>query len=315
MTSPLISVIIATHNREELLPQAVQSILDQTLQDFEIIIVDDCSSDNTPNVIRALEEKDDRIRAIRSNQNIGPGAARNLGMASAKGDYIAIMDDDDLSESERFEKEVSVFNNDPDVTLVFSSVAWVDDNLKITNISSGLVVNGNFPADPEEVFQLLYLESNKIPNTTIVFKKSLGNKFRYPEFIWVGEDWFLFMQLAASSLRMRAIPSPLVRVRRGSEHKGLMKRSRESVFKDQRQVLDRIKKWLSEEEINNFNHLHRLALSNQILRESRHHIGLKGLGMVFQAFLQTPTNPKVLQEVNWYLSRVREKIIAVFRHT
>jgi len=100
MTSPLISVIIATHNREELLPQAVQSILDQTLQDFEIIIVDDCSSDNTPNVIRALEEKDDRIRAIRSNQNIGPGAARNLGMASAKGDYIAIMDDDDLSESE-----------------------------------------------------------------------------------------------------------------------------------------------------------------------------------------------------------------------
>ena len=108
MTSPLISVIIATHNREELLPQAVQSILDQTLQDFEIIIVDDCSSDNTPNVIRALEEKDDRIRAIRSNQNIGPGAARNLGMASAKGDYIAIMDDDDLSESERFEKEVSI---------------------------------------------------------------------------------------------------------------------------------------------------------------------------------------------------------------
>ena len=315
MTSPLISVIIATHNREELLPQAVQSILDQTLQDFEIIIVDDCSSDNTPNVIRALEEKDDRIRAIRSNENIGPGAARNLGMASARGDYIAIMDDDDLSESERFEKEVSVFNDDPDLALVFSSVAWVDDNLKITNISPGLVVNGNFPADPEEVFRLLYLESNKIPNTTIMIRKPLWSKFKYPEFTWIGEDWYFFMQLAASSMKMRAIPSPLVRVRRGSEHEGLMKRSRESVFKAQRQILDRIKKWLSEEEINNFNHLHRLALSNQILRESRHHIGVKGLGMVFQAFLQTPTNPKVLQEVHWYLSKAREKTITVFRHS
>jgi hypothetical protein len=148
-----------------------------------------------------------------------------------------------------------------------------------------------------------------------MIRKPLWSKFKYPEFTWIGEDWFFFMQLAASSLRMRAIPSPLVRVRRGSEHKGLMKRSRESVFKAQRQILDRIKKWLSEEEINNFNHLHRLALSNQILRESRHYIGAKGLGMVFQAFLQTPTNPKVLQEVNWYLSKVREKIMTVFRHS
>lgn len=308
MNNPLVSVIIATHNREDLLPQAVDSILNQTYQDFEVIIVDDCSSDNSPEVIRQLENKDPRIRSIRSEQNIGPGAARNLGINKAKGEFIAIMDDDDLAEPERLKSEISAFELDPEVMLVFSSVAWVDDNLQVINTFPGLLVKNMFPSEPGEVFNLLYLESNKIPNATIMTKKSLWTKFRYIEIPWVGEDWYLFLQLAASGVKMHAISSPLLQVRRGKAHQGLMDGPPTKVFKAQRRVLGMIKTWLAQEGIHGFDHLHKLALSNQILRESRHFVGFKGLGMILQAFSQSPFNPKVGKEISWYLNKLHNKI-------
>lgn len=190
MTNPLVSVIIATHNRAELLPEAVESILSQSLQDFEIIIVDDCSADNTPDVIRGLERRDPRTRSIRSEENIGPGAARNLGVNLATGEFIAIMDDDDISMPNRLERQILEFENNPDSMLVFSSVAWVDDDLQVVNNFPGIVFRGEFPLEPKDVFHLLYLESNKVPNTSLLVRKYVCEQAQYPPFPWIGEDWY-----------------------------------------------------------------------------------------------------------------------------
>ena len=92
-TVPRVSVIIPTFNRAHLLPNVVQSVLNQTFADFELIIVDDASTDNTQEVVESFS--DPRIRYIKHEQNKGGGAARNTGIEAARGEFIAFLDSDD----------------------------------------------------------------------------------------------------------------------------------------------------------------------------------------------------------------------------
>lgn len=308
MANPLVSVIIATHNRENLLPEAVNSILEQTWQDFEIIIVDDFSSDNTPEVIHTLEEKDPRIHSIRSEQNIGPGAARNLGVKNARGEFFAIMDDDDLALPTRLEIELKTFENDRESMLIFSSVTWLDNEMQQKIIFPGIVARGEFPEDPKDVFKLLYLEGNKIPNTTLCVRKNVWEHVQYPESPWIGEDWFLCMQLCALGYRFSAIREPLVLQRRGTNRQGLMNASRNQRFTWERQVLVMIKNWLREKDIKSFDNLHKRAFANQIHRESRHYKPLQGFGYFIQALFIDPRNPKIHQELIRYIESASRKL-------
>jgi len=93
-TVPQISVVIATHNRVDLLPRAVNSVLQQDYDNCELIVVDDASSDDTGDCVRGLDES--RIRYIRCDVNGGAARARNVGILAARGEYVAFLDDDDL---------------------------------------------------------------------------------------------------------------------------------------------------------------------------------------------------------------------------
>ena len=91
--NPTLTTIIPTYNRAALVKRAIQSVLNQTFQDFEIIVVDDSSVDNTEEVVKGF--RDDRIRYIRHPNNKGLPAGRNTGIKVASGEYIAFLDDDD----------------------------------------------------------------------------------------------------------------------------------------------------------------------------------------------------------------------------
>ena len=104
---PIVSVIIPTYNRAHLISGAIQSVLDQTYQDFELIVVDDGSKDNTEEVVKDFP--DPRIRYIRLEENRGAAAARNIGIKAAKGEYIAFQDSDDEWLPEKLEKQIEVF--------------------------------------------------------------------------------------------------------------------------------------------------------------------------------------------------------------
>ena len=118
---PKVSVIIPTYNRASLLPRAVNSVLAQTYSDYEIIVVDDCSPDNTQDVIAAFS--DPRIRSFRHVTNRRQSAAINTGIANARGEYIAFLDDDDEFTPTSLADRLAVFASSPtEVALVLRVV-------------------------------------------------------------------------------------------------------------------------------------------------------------------------------------------------
>lgn len=117
MAEPIISVIMTVYNGEQFLEQSIESILDQTHRDFEIVIVDDGSKDHTAQMLAKEAKKDARIRVILSHR-LGRAKALNLALQSARGSYIANLDADDLAEPDRLEKQLAFLEQHPDVGLV-----------------------------------------------------------------------------------------------------------------------------------------------------------------------------------------------------
>jgi glycosyltransferase involved in cell wall biosynthesis len=123
-TTPKISVIISTYNRRQVLPRAVASVLAQDEQGFELIVVDDGSTDDTQVYLASL--KDPRIRVVASARNLGVAAARNLGLEAARADIVALLDDDDVYLSRRLSAPLAIFDGNPDVVCTLSSSIKVD---------------------------------------------------------------------------------------------------------------------------------------------------------------------------------------------
>lgn len=111
------SVIIPTYNRENIVPRAIQSVLNQTIQDFEIIVVDDGSKDNTKDVVCNIN--DSRIRYI-FQHNQGSNPARNNGILNAKGEYLSFLDSDDEWMPTMLEKQLEIYNSDINIGVVYS---------------------------------------------------------------------------------------------------------------------------------------------------------------------------------------------------
>ena len=119
--SPSVSVVIATYNRADLLPETIDSVLNQRFQDFELIVVDDGSTDNTREVLRRYEP---RVRYL-YQENRGPSAARNLGVRHAKGAWIAIQDSDDLCAPEHLAALHGYVQSHPECGMVFGNGAYL----------------------------------------------------------------------------------------------------------------------------------------------------------------------------------------------
>ena len=130
MTRPLVSVIIPTYNRDEIVSRAIESVLGQTYKKFELIVVDDASTDGTEDVIRNYS--DERINYICHDINRHVSAARNTGLEHASGDYIAFLDDDDEWLPTKLEKQVSCLQNtNTETGLVYCWMEYRDGNATV----------------------------------------------------------------------------------------------------------------------------------------------------------------------------------------
>ena len=123
--SPIISILMGVYNCEKYLGEVIESLLAQTLTDFELIIVDDGSTDRSGNILERYAAHDKRIHVI-TQENEGVGRAVNNALQLARGRYIARSDADDFSYPERLEKQLAFMESNPDVVMVGTSVMWID---------------------------------------------------------------------------------------------------------------------------------------------------------------------------------------------
>ena len=119
---PDVSVIIPTYNRAELLKRAIQSVLHQTYQDFDIVVIDDASTDDIRGMVESFN--DDRIHYIRHGSNRGPSASRNTGIRATKAKYIAFIDSDDEWLPEKLEKQLAIFETASERVGVVYTAFW-----------------------------------------------------------------------------------------------------------------------------------------------------------------------------------------------
>lgn len=116
ITNPRVSVVLTTYNSSRVIRKTLESLLEQTFRDFDLIIVDDCSRDDTAEIIASYG--DPRIRLVRNQQNQGISKTRNIGLGLARGEYIAMSDHDDISFPSRLEQQVAFLDSHPDFVMV-----------------------------------------------------------------------------------------------------------------------------------------------------------------------------------------------------
>lgn len=160
---PLVSVVIPTYNRPDLLKRAIQSVSEQTFQDFEIVVVDDGTEERAKEVVDTFD--DDRIRYIEHEENKGSSAAKNTAFRAAKGKYIAILDDDDYWEPEKLGRQVHALEGAPsDVGFSFTAGREIfDEREGITKAPEGI----------NNYHDLSLRSFSAIIDSSLVFKRSL----------------------------------------------------------------------------------------------------------------------------------------------
>jgi len=135
-TTPLVSVIMSIYNSHQTIIRAVDSIICQTYQNIEIIIIDDASEDCSVDIIKEYIDKDNRIKLIQNNKNMGLAWSLNKAIMNSKGFYIARMDSDDRSHCERIERQVDFLENNPKIDVLGTASRYVDENYRfVKNIT------------------------------------------------------------------------------------------------------------------------------------------------------------------------------------
>lgn len=211
MIQSLVSVVIPTYNRKDYVQEAINSVLAQTYTNYEIIVVDDGSTDGTGEVLQA--RYGDRIRYV-WQINQGESVARNQGIAKTQGEYIAFLDSDDLWLPDKLERQISFLQSSPEVGMV-SGQAWVIDE---NGDRHGEQLLGARPDMPGRLTLQELLLQNQIagPSTVMVRRSVLQMTGGFDPQIKYGEDWDLWLQVIRLTL-VHVMNTPLSCIRRHSK--------------------------------------------------------------------------------------------------
>jgi glycosyltransferase involved in cell wall biosynthesis len=212
-----VSVVIPSYNHEEYIKEAIQSVLNQTYKDIELIVVDDGSTDNSPRVLSEL--KHERVKIVFQN-NQGAHAAINLGLSLANGKYLAILNSDDVYYPQRIEKALDVLQKNPQVGLVSSYLEIINAEGIHLDIKQGYHTCHPWTLDkPEKSFRSL--ESSKLALLTENYLASTSN-FIFPRILYkkIGgfkplrytHDWDFALRIARES-EIYLIREPLLKYR------------------------------------------------------------------------------------------------------
>lgn len=202
VSEPLVSVIIPCHNAEKFAEISITSIINQSYQNLEIILIDDCSSDSTLRVLNCLAQSDARVYVVKNQSNLKIAGTLNKGLQLATGKYIARMDADDISYQERIKKQVDFLERNADVGMCGSAITLIDD---LGNINGKI----EYPSDTETIKAELLFGCPFIHPSVMIRKSVFESLEPYMENIIVGQDYELWLRIA-NKFKVSNIAEPLL---------------------------------------------------------------------------------------------------------
>lgn len=190
--NPKISVVLTTHNRHEYLSEAIESLLRQSESDFELLVVDDGSTDPQPReIVARYARKDQRIHPLFLGNNLGLSTARNKGLEAATGEYICFHDDDDVSHPDRLKKQLRFLQDNPQVAAVTGRLALCSADLTVQRIWGSRKTHIVPPRPPEKNWQRF-----SVGNMASMARQTcLAEVGGYRNWFQVVEDWDLTFRL------------------------------------------------------------------------------------------------------------------------
>ncbi len=204
---PKVSVIMPVYNGEKYLGCAIESVLNQTYKDFELIIIDDGSIDGSANIVS--QYADPRITLIQNESNFGTAVTRNVGLANANGKYVALLDCDDIASPDRLSVQIDFLENHREIVMIGSRVAIIDED----GNSTGML--WEYPAPAAQIPSIL-LFHNYFAQSAICARMSCLVQNRYRPEYPLAEDYDLWVRVARMG-KVWNLPKCLVQYR---EHPG-----------------------------------------------------------------------------------------------
>ena len=197
---PLVSIIIPAYNAEKTIRETIESVLNQTITDFELIVIDDGSQDSTLDIASSIQ--DHRIK-VSSYPNAGPNHSRNRGFAQATGDYVSFLDADDLWTQDKLEAQMKALQANPEASVAYSWTNWMNEAGQFIRRGSYVSVSGNVYA---KLLLVDFIESGSNP---LIRKQALVEVGGFDESLLAAQDWDMWLRLAAR-YHFVAVPSAQV---------------------------------------------------------------------------------------------------------
>lgn len=186
---PKVSINIVTYNRKKYLPEAIESVLIQSFPDWELIIVDDGSADETSVIVSEYASQEPRIKYIQNERNLGISRSRNIALNASSGQYVAVLDSDDAwADNDKLKKQIGFLDNNNGYVLAGGDVIFIDETgKKLKTVRN--------PKSDKAIRQHILLRNPFIHSTIIMRRNSAQQCGGYDENISVGEDYDLWLKL------------------------------------------------------------------------------------------------------------------------
>lgn len=202
MNEPLVSIITPVYNAERFLSDTIKSVQNQTYKNWEILLIDDCSKDNSAQIIKEFQKYDNRIKYIKLKKNSGASVSRNEGIRNAKGRFIAFVDSDDIWKLEKLEIQIKYMLKE-NLGFTFTSYRYMKENGELTN---------KIAKAPSKINYNGLLKNTIIGCSTVVIDREIVDYFEMP-LVRRGQDTATWLQILRKEKYAYGIEQDLVNYR------------------------------------------------------------------------------------------------------
>ena len=202
MSTPIVSILLPIYNSEKYVSKAIKSILAQSFQDFELLLINDGSTDKSIEIMRSFN--DSRIRIIDNGKNRGIVYSLNSGINNSKGIYLARMDADDISLKDRILIQVNYLNKNPEIDILGSNYELFGAENHTTNLN----------ITPDKIKTSIFFD-NQLCHPSIIMRKSsiIKNQLIYNKNFFINQDWVLWFDALNKNLKIANLPNVLIKYR------------------------------------------------------------------------------------------------------